>query len=289
MTGEIYMIGTTGPQVDAGVSFGVRQARIHWSEPANALIITKGQGNYPLTITDTDGSNARPVIDQTLGDARYLQVGGANDMEGSLFLSANTGLIWRDTGTGGIGAVIYDNPVPDSPGLTLRRPPNTNYVYTEHSSSGLRKRLLTEDDLPGLVTGLAPTLLIDPPATTAAIPPNWTLFGAIYTYSIPRGGNSRLRVSVTIHTGAVTGSIGIASVRCSINGTIVSERRCWLYDAGAGGVSGFTTEFYVDCIGTDPTVAIDLQRMDGTTAGFTTLAAGGIARSQILIADLGPR
>ena len=71
MTGSIIMLGTTGPVVDAPILFGLRGAKISWSETRNALVFTKGQLDYPLTVVNSDDSNPQPILDQAAGDARY--------------------------------------------------------------------------------------------------------------------------------------------------------------------------------------------------------------------------
>jgi hypothetical protein len=80
MTGDIYMIGTTGPQRDAKINLFTRGASLAWSEPDNAIVFTKGTGNYPLIVKANDGTNAQPILDQTLGDARYLQLTQAENL-----------------------------------------------------------------------------------------------------------------------------------------------------------------------------------------------------------------
>jgi hypothetical protein len=74
MTGDINMIGTTGPTVMAKLNLFVRGASLAWSETDNAIVFTKGTGNYPLVVRANDGSNPQPILDQTQGDARYLQL-----------------------------------------------------------------------------------------------------------------------------------------------------------------------------------------------------------------------
>jgi hypothetical protein len=74
MTGDISMVGTTGPTVMAKLNLYVRGASLAWSETDNAIVFTKGTGNYPLVVRANDGSNPQPILDQTLGDARYLQL-----------------------------------------------------------------------------------------------------------------------------------------------------------------------------------------------------------------------
>jgi hypothetical protein len=119
MTGTIHMVGTSGPQVDAAVAFGIRGAQIAWSESGNGLIVTKGQGNAPFDIVNNDGSNRRPIIDQALGDARYLQLAAGGMVTGPLTLYS-TPVTNNDVVTKGYvdqmaspraPAVIFDIPV----------------------------------------------------------------------------------------------------------------------------------------------------------------------------------
>src|SRR5580704_14693129 len=74
MTGDINMIWTTGPPVMAKLNLYVRGASLAWSETDNAIVFTKGTGNYPLVVRANDGTNPQPILDQTQGDARYLQL-----------------------------------------------------------------------------------------------------------------------------------------------------------------------------------------------------------------------
>jgi hypothetical protein len=74
MTGDINLVGTTGPTVMAKIGLYVRGASLAWSEADNAIVFTKGTGNYPLVVRANDGTNPQPILDQTQGDARYLQL-----------------------------------------------------------------------------------------------------------------------------------------------------------------------------------------------------------------------
>jgi hypothetical protein len=80
MTGDISMVGTTGPPAMAKLNLYVRGASLAWSEVDNAIVFTKGTGNYPLFVRSNDGSNPQPILDQTLGDARYLQLTQADNL-----------------------------------------------------------------------------------------------------------------------------------------------------------------------------------------------------------------
>jgi hypothetical protein len=80
MTGDINLVGTTGPTVPAKLNLYVRGASLAWSEADNAIVFIKGTGNYPLVVKANDGTNAQPILDQTLGDARYLQLTQAENL-----------------------------------------------------------------------------------------------------------------------------------------------------------------------------------------------------------------
>jgi hypothetical protein len=74
MTGDINMVGTTGPTAMAKLNLYVRGASLAWSEADNAIVFTKGTGNYPLLVKANDGTNPQPLLDVPQGDARYLQL-----------------------------------------------------------------------------------------------------------------------------------------------------------------------------------------------------------------------
>jgi hypothetical protein len=71
MTGDINLIGTTGPTVPAKLNLYVRGANIAWSEADNTIVFTKGTGDYPLITRANNGGNPQPILDQATGDARY--------------------------------------------------------------------------------------------------------------------------------------------------------------------------------------------------------------------------
>ena len=217
------------------------------------------------------------AVNKAYADNGFLALTGGTQTGTIQFSNDNTGIIW----SAGAGGGVYQAPAGAQGGLILRRAGGQAALWTEDNTGtpATRRRLLTEDDR-------APSVVIEPPAPLPVDPPpGWTIFGGA-NYPIARGGNSRLLVSISINVGTITSSIAIVAARCSIDGAVVSERRCWAYDAaGAAGAAGFTAQFYADCTGTNPEVLVELQALQGL---FTPLAAGD-TRSQILIADLGPR
>jgi hypothetical protein len=119
----------------------------------------------------------------------------------------------------------------------------------------------------------------------------WVTIATI-DYDIPRGGDSRLLISVSINISMSNdGQLGIAAVRLFPVGSEETERRAFVYQVGAG--SGFTAQFYMDVIGTGIS-GINVQvASSGSGAGqpatFTVHGGDVPTRSQLLIADMGPR
>jgi hypothetical protein len=283
MTGDIYMVGTTGPQTDAAVHFGVRLARIQWSEPANSLVITKGQGNNPLTITDNDGTNSRPVIDQALGDARYLKVDGTNDMEQSLFMGEGYGLIWRNaTAPSGFGALLYDD-ITAGAGFVIRRRSGTN-VYVEDAQTSARNRILTD-----ALDSRAATLVIEPGSFTTLPNAAWGQYWQGTYTALTRAGLSRILVVVSLNIQDIGGTtLAIGGVRISPGNF---QRQVFIYKQGAATPAcGATVSFILD-VPANPLILVELATVDPLTppANFITMAgAGNNLRSQITISDMGP-
>ena len=80
MTGDINLVGTSGPTVPAKLNLYVRGASLVWSEADNAIVFTKGTGNYPLIVKANDGTNPQPILDVPQGDARYLQLSQVDNL-----------------------------------------------------------------------------------------------------------------------------------------------------------------------------------------------------------------
>lgn len=129
------------------------------------------------------------------------------------------------------------------------------------------------------VDGLrAPSLLVEPDAlslgqTAGAWLPYWS-----GNYAIPRGGNSRILVSVAV--GVIGANASLWALAARLNGDARGGQ--FMYFDGAGA----QFEFYLDVSGTDPALAVELSILGSPNAPPTTAADH---RSQILIADLGPR
>lgn len=147
----------------------------------------------------------------------------------------------------------------------------------------LQRPILPEDvTTRDYVDGLrAPSAKINPDAVTlgqssVATPGEWIEFWS-GNFPIPRGGNSRLRVSVMATT---TGS---ANSTWSLGARANGEQRGGQFMYNEGASAQF--EFFLDVTGADPMVEVELALVGQTNGTVSTLGGG---RSQILIADLGP-
>jgi hypothetical protein len=136
----------------------------------------------------------------------------------------------------------------------------------------------------------APSLKAEPASATVS-GPGWTVFWSD-NYAIARGGDSRVLVSIAVnieHSG-VAGQIVVIGARCAGE---EAERRLFSYrSASASVVVGISAEFYIDVTGVNPLISVELSLLDSqpTLPQFTTVAgATNPARSQIMVADMGPR
>lgn len=132
------------------------------------------------------------------------------------------------------------------------------------------------------VDGLrAPSLKVEPAALPLGVTagtwlPYWT-----GNYPIPRGGNSRVLVSVAVAVNGSTASLWALGARC--NGEVRGGQFIYF----SGGAAQF--EFYVDVTGNNPALEVELSISNGTVNNTDPPITAGDNRSQILIADLGPR
>jgi hypothetical protein len=119
MTGDISMIGTTGPTAMAKLNLYVRGANIAWSEADNTIVFTKGEGNYPLVTRANDGGNPQPLLDEAAGDARYLSLAQGGIVQGPVTLystpvtindAVTKGYVDQSLAAARTPAVIFDLP-----------------------------------------------------------------------------------------------------------------------------------------------------------------------------------
>jgi hypothetical protein len=249
----------------------------------------------PAPTTATDAAT-RGYVDNAIAglpdlDLRYLLLAGTNRMAGSLvFDAAGAGVVWAPGGSAQpSGGVIYS---PPGVGLVFMRAENQDALFTEANAGGAltRRRLLTADDLPAPSVRIEIAANVDVPATG-----DWTQLLSV-PYAIARGGDSRLRVSVSVNTALPADNqmvvLGIRTFDVMRPSDRV-ERRGWVYRLPGGVSTGMLAELYVDVDGTNPTVTMQVAVLASNPAGIACTILGGEAvdfgRSQILIADLGPR
>jgi len=242
------------------------------------LRFRRGSGNAEPTIENNDGnpSSRQPLINQQSGDTRYVQRAGgaASSMSGTLHINgAPNGVQFATT------AMIYA----PAAGIVLRRGLVGNYVYTEANNGDVatRRRFLTEDDI---APSLNLLMVADVPLTSA--------FQNIFSvaYPIPRGGNSRVQVTITGGLRAAQiSSLGMVQVNCT-PGSQVQNVFTYTVDSGGGipACNGFSITFDVDVTGTSPTITAQIRNLTTTTL----VLVGGNSdpeRTLVTISDLGAR
>jgi hypothetical protein len=206
-------------------------------------------------------------------------------MDASLFLAEGSAVIFRDPlGPNGLGIVIYDYRTGANPGLTLRRPAGTNNIYTEHNSTGLRNRILTDE-----LDSRAATLVIEPGSFTTLPNAAWGQYWQGTYTALTRGGLSRILVVVSLNIQDIGGTtLAIGGVRISPGNF---QRQVFIYKQGAATPAcGATVSFILD-VPANPLILVELATVDPLTppANFITMAgAGNNLRSQITISDMGP-
>lgn len=269
MSGELRILNEDEAN-QPGLTIGMRFARIYWG--IGALVIRRGAANEAVIIENHDGGGRSPIVTEASGDARYLRSTGGEVTGIVEFIGASLGFRWQ------AGAIIFDQ---IGLGLTFRRSLGQDSLWTEDfaGAPASRHRLLTALDMP------APSVKADPASVSLLPTDDWKTFYT-GTFPIPRGGNSRLLISISI-TVAMTGAGGSiwqigARLTAPAGG---GERRIFAYSPN----DAVTFNFYADVTGTNPPITVQVAGIGATIpAGSNTLATGD-HRSQILITDLGPR
>lgn len=128
----------------------------------------------------------------------------------------------------------------------------------------------------------APTLLTTIPSNVGPITGNFVNLAPI-TYPIPRGGNSRILVSVNLQcTAAADAQIMTGGIRLDLF-PAAGTRSAFLYQT-SGACGDLSGQFFVDVSGnTTGLFNVQVALMGGATNGFNILAG-----SQIAVVDLGP-
>jgi hypothetical protein len=261
-----------------------------------ALFIRQPANDPGATFLIAGNPNGRAIdasgsIRLTTGDLEVMG-GASNVSSGAGFVIArqfylgveiNCGyLLGNDTTSGG----LWRN---NNGQMTLRRPAGQADLFSEDNNAVSRQRILTENDLTDmLVMYRAPALF----STPAGLPldQNWKQWW-IDSFSLPgRTGSSRLLISLSVSCFGPTGQIWLLGARLAAPPGGAVERRVFMY---ADGMTGLF-EFYVDVLGANPTLAIQLAAFGVPDAnspppGIETRDARAYdTRSEISIIDLGP-
>jgi Collagen triple helix repeat (20 copies) len=141
---------------------------------------------------------------------------------------------------------------------------------------------------------IAPPYFFDFPFTTLIEAGDWRTL-SIIPFPIARGGNSRIRVDLSLNIFEPNGGILILAAR--VNGN--AEQRMFAFGIAPPTVpiafnSGINMSLFAEVTGTIPVVDIQLRSLNGAAAApertFTVIGgATAVDRSQFMIVDLGPR
>lgn len=207
------------------------------------------------------------------------QTGNSNTNLG-LAVGENTTGLWR-TGTFLIcvfsGQTLWQSSVSEmmmAVRLNMATAAITNVGAPTAASDAANRNYVDQRRAPPLVTNL-------PNDVGPIITPTFANLAPI-TYQIPRGGDSRIMISVNLNcTTPGDSQIVIAGVRLDV---FPDTRSAFLYRAD-GACGGISAQFVFDVSGT--TIGpfnVQVARLGGATTGYTVLAG-----SQIATVDLGPR
>jgi len=265
------------------------------------------QANQPFV--SAMGTGANPMLCIGTNDSGYWRSGGsviyevgrtANRIDtatGSQFqvpvtmpgatLSGNLGI------TGTANAIVFGTQgriYSPAQGIVIRRGFGQSRLITEANSGDVasRRNLVDEDDLRAV--DRAPSALVmmlaDLPLTgdvQNVFPP--------YLFSIPRGGNSRVKLTIT---GGIRFGSPSQLTMIQVQGTPGDvTRNVFLYSVdGGGGIPEGTSAamtFFLDVTGTLPAIGLGMRQVG--TAAVIVLVGGTTdpQRTQVLIEDAGPR
>lgn len=248
--------------------------------------------NQAPTIENNAGGNRSAIMTQLSGDARYytqaqadgrfLQLTGGS-LTGAVTTAAGIALTASAPLTFGTGPganafqeITGQLRLRPSSDLTATQPAITNAAGT------IIKRILTEwDRAPSAVYLLA---------SNVTLPWNNPTNVFDVTYSIPRGGNSRIKVTIDAKTAGPPSNINQFRLYASIDGgvTFIQDQRRFAY--AVEGNDGFQTAFFLDVTGTAPRVVLRMD-MNNTVGAvpFELVATPAVRQTRFIIEDLGPR
>jgi hypothetical protein len=268
-TGNVLVVGISGGFVT------------QYTPTAVMMNVNVVMGNMLVTnmgdaTSDTDALNRRSgdarYLQQAAADLRYLSQGGGT-VAGVLSFTPGQGIVFQPG-----SSVLYEN----NGVLVLRQAANDLGVFIEPSNgvTAGRRRILTTDD------GRAASLVVELPASQTFTSGTFVNVFPI-TYPIPRGGNSRIMVSVLMDCALPgDGQIAIAALACS--NAPATIRRTFVYQLNAQ-CSGIAAQFVFDVAGTSIGPFDVMAANLGGGAGGSAPSWTALAGAQAVVTDLGPR
>lgn len=208
-------------------------------------------------------------------DTTFLKKDGSNSFTGVLdFEGDSLGLRWPR------GAIAYEI----NTGLRFRRSTGQDKLFTEDNNGANPHALLDARDARANSALHNLTQNYTLPAGGA-----WIMIWS-GAYPIPRGGNSRISISIMLHTELPTANI-IALIGVRLQGLSNIERHGFIYRMNEIN-SDYVVTLVYDMIGANQGFAIQAANLATSTPLDITIRGGDDAvdnRSQILFTDLGPR
>jgi hypothetical protein len=255
-----------------------------------AYFIPLDMGNQRLSSV-ADATLAQDALNRRTADARYLQAGAGG------FLPTSGGSMTGDIhmiGTAGPVVPAKINFYTRGASLAWSEPDNAmvfikgtgNAPLYIKANDGSNPQPIIDQTLGDFRYGRAPSFVLELPGnqtfTTAAYVSTFPI-----TFPIPRGGNSRIMVSVVLDcTTPGDQQIAIAGVRCDMQMTKIQKG--WVYQIN-GECTGVNAQFVFDVAGTSvgPFNVQCANLTSGATGGAVSWTA--LAGSYVVVTDLGPR
>jgi hypothetical protein len=283
---------------------------MQWFVDSVFMAVTLNMAAQKIT-TLADATAPQDALNQRSGDARYLQPFGADarylqlaggTLSGTLITAPgvgqnNLGIAVGDgntgfyRGAGGAGADLMTL-VAGFPMLVLTS--TREAVINGPLSLGLNRISAVAD--PAAASDVATKGYVDSQALARSLlvelPGDVVFTSATFanllpiTYAIPRGGNSRIMISVILDCSTPGDQqIGVAGVRCDAQPSVV--RHGWVYQVN-GACTSVTSQFVFDVAGTSVTFNVQCANMSGGAPGGAA-SWTALTGSQTVVQDLGPR
>ena len=270
---------------------------MQWFVDSVFMAVTLNMAAQKIT-TLADATAPQDALNLRTADGRYLRVSGGT-LTGTLITPPGTGInnlglgigdnttgFYRSANglsvmAGGYPLAVFDG---DARGILIAGPLSMGL----NQISALADPAVASDAATkGYVDGqaLARSLLVELPGDVVFTSATFANLLPI-TYAIPRGGNSRIMISVILDCSTPGDQqIGVAGVRCDAQPSVV--RHGWVYQVN-GACTSVTSQFVFDVAGTSVTFNVQCANMSGGAPGGAA-SWTALAGSQAVVQDLGPR